>query len=111
MILWQPTPDPKDSSLPKFFRSVALIPDSTESNSKWRCVWDNNRSCFDFVTAERCGNESIVHAAAERGSEELVRGDSGERKVGHGAGPGGAAVLYREDGRRAEVGHPIVGSV
>ena len=59
MILWQPTPEPKDSSLPKFFRSVALIPDSTETKPKWLCVWDNNRSCFDFVTAERCGNESF----------------------------------------------------
>lgn len=59
MITWKPDHDANDSSLPKYFRSVALIPDWAESNSKWSCVWDNVRSCFDFVTAERSGNESF----------------------------------------------------
>lgn len=59
MIIWQPDADSKDSSLPKYFRSVALIPEDSESNSRWLCLWDNNRSCFDCVTAERGDNESF----------------------------------------------------
>ncbi len=58
MILWQPNFNSHDSSPPKFFRSVALIPESAESSSKWFCLWDNNRSCFDFIKAERDLDES-----------------------------------------------------
>ena len=59
MTIWQPDTDSKNSSLPKYFRSVALIPESSGLNSGWLSIWDNNRSCFDFVTAERCGDESF----------------------------------------------------
>ena len=66
MISWSPKNDLTDSSLPQYFRSLALIPDSTEPNSRWLCLWDSNRNCFNFISAERRKQESFrtcIHAA------------------------------------------------
>ena len=43
----------------KYCRSLALIPRSNEERSSWFCLWDEQKACFDFVTGERLGDESL----------------------------------------------------
>lgn len=59
MIFWNRTAKLKHPEIPKWFRSLALISKSTEAQTEWLSLWDENRSCFDFVTAERSANQSF----------------------------------------------------
>lgn len=52
MISWPTDPESERSKLPKYFRSLALISQATDSTSTWLCLWNDHGKHFDFVTAE-----------------------------------------------------------
>ena len=45
--------------MPKFYRSVALIPNSAETNAKWLCRLNHDEHWFDVIAAEPKANESF----------------------------------------------------
>lgn len=59
MISWKSPFNLRPPNVPKWCPAFALIPRTFDSQSEWLCLWDENRSYFDFITAVRSAKHSF----------------------------------------------------